>query len=240
MNGAVNILVAKILILSLFAIAFFPILITLRKYLIIKEKIREIRGSVQIMTSGTATSLNEEAIRQICKYVREGAPYKNSFLLSGFGEKIGEYWRSEGKKDDEKDVDTIYASLYRQMNQARAEFLHAQVRNVVKAGEDPAHWTASIRILESADPDNFSRNAKPREIEGYNGKKSAKELIEIIIDKIGEGGLSPDDGAKHVGMLSQMVKIEENYELKHVIESLENKLGQYQQRVKELQLQRRD
>jgi len=170
------------------------------------------------------TGLTDKVIPVLCMFVREGAPFKNAFFLSGFTDKVGEYWRTQGRKHDEADEDTVYSRMFSAMNKARAEFLHSQVRNVIKAGEKTESWQAAMRILESADPDSYSKYAKAREIEGFTNDKSIKELMSLIIDLIGNAKIPIEEGGKHVAMLAQMVKIEENTELREIIERLEAEL----------------
>ena len=184
--------------------------------------------------------LTDDLIKVICDFVEEGNPYCNAFPLSGIPASTGEKWRWKAYKvsdaNDEEgneyvdEEDNVYLRCLRRMDEARARFFFRHIKLINKASEDPRNWTASLSMLERRDPHNFSRFSKPIIVAELKKTKKPTDMMTMILDKTATGKISPEDGLRLSNVIGNMVKIEENAELKQIIRDLDAKLSQYEKR----------
>lgn len=164
-------------------------------------------------------TITKEVVDRVCHYVKEGACFRDAYLLSGINKHTGEMWRRRRSEGG------LFEDLYDGMNRARAEFHMSMVELVKAAGKDD--WKAAMTVLERSCADQYSRNHTVKDFDGLGidpETQSPLEMMSKLIVGLKHGEISTEDAKKFAEIISMMVKTEENSELKEIVEQLKEKI----------------
>ena len=170
--------------------------------------------------AGQPLSLTPEVHDLIIAAVFEGSPFTDSYLLAGVSTRVGELWRTKAFESRRNDVEDVYTHLADEMDMAKARYKKRLIKSIERAGKIPEFWTASIRLLQSRDPVNFSLNAAV-ERSSYNKNASLVEQTEQLLDDVASGKIHSEEGLRVAGMIEKMVRIKIDTELAPLIKQLE-------------------
>lgn len=182
----------------------------------------------------TKINLTDELIAKICSLVEQGRPFDYAFILSGIDKSSGYALRSVGVKDNSKETQEY--KLWSSMNESKSKYLSRLVdrmNRLIDLDDDKVDWKAVMTMMERRDPGNYRRDGARHETDAVTSDdQDLNKQIAILISQVNSGALDSDEAAKRADLIKtaafikgQTIKIEENGELKNLIDQLEQKLS---------------
>lgn len=108
------------------------------------------------MVSGRVTKLNDELIKEIAGYVRDGSFYKDACILSGITEHTFYEWKRRGLEDLNNEKVSVYSKFLQSLKAAEAQ-AKAEAIKYIQRSED---WKAKAWYLERKYNDEFGNRQK--------------------------------------------------------------------------------
>lgn len=168
-------------------------------------------------------SLTDELINSICELIKTGSSFKNAYILSGVNHRTGIDWRSTALKDlteNKTANESIYIKLFEAMNKAKQAYIRSLVDCVTRAGKIPKHWQAAMTMVERIEPDDYSRFARLKQYQDLNinpQEDPPTVIISKVLSGIVTGLISAKEGEQITGIISALVKTDENTEIKAML-----------------------
>jgi len=128
---------------------------------------------------GRPSSLTEERIEQVAKYLRLGLNRADAAALSGFGRHAFMDYINKGEASVADGKHDRYAAFVAAVEIAEAEF-KANAHGVIINAANQGQWTAAMTLLERRFPNEYSRRTV--EVTGRDGgpievRHSVEDLI---------------------------------------------------------------
>lgn len=105
---------------------------------------------------GAKLRLNDQLIKEIAQYVRDGSFYKDAAVLAGVTEHTFHDWKKKGFIDLEENKQTIYSQFVQSLRQAEAEAKAEAIKYIQKSDD----WKARAWYLERKYNDEFGNKQK--------------------------------------------------------------------------------
>ena len=135
--------------------------------------------------AGRKPKLTEELVNNLCRYVENGASYKDACIAVGIGETAFYRWLDDADSDDEKiKYKDLKVKLRDSLKKANAKFKSYHLANITRLSN--GDWKASAWILERKYPKEFAqvgRNAVVLNTDNGMLPQILKVLGEDGIDK---------------------------------------------------------
>jgi hypothetical protein len=117
----------------------------------------EIRDGTRGRGRPSLLAMNEDLIYSIAEAVREGLFYTDAAAMYGISRMSINAWMTKGVRDEENELDTPEARFAIEVKKARALSTLDSVRNIRRAGQNPAFWMSEAWFLERTQPEQFGK-----------------------------------------------------------------------------------
>jgi len=122
------------------------------------------------------SQLDEDMIKELCRYLREGTTIKTAATLAGVSESGYHRWQKRGREEIERVAESprrsvrkserIYVDFVKCTTRARRKAIRKRVENVRNAGEED--WRAAAWMLERMDSESWTKKQR-HEVSGPDG-----------------------------------------------------------------------
>lgn len=145
---------------------------------IVKELLKKNKG-------GQPTLLTDEMIELFEKYLKFGVVQSKIPALVGITETTFYAWKKRGKEDLKNGIKSKYSEFFEMIKRNKDFILAFHLQNIMKIAKE-GNLTASIFILKSLYPEQFSENPELRKTKTKNKGKQVESDVDEIINKLNE------------------------------------------------------
>jgi transposase len=106
---------------------------------------------------GRPLKLNDELIKKLCSYIRNGSYAVTACKCSGLSEVSYYAYIKQGEEDIEKGIESIFTKLLKSVKSAEAEAEHELASMVRETALDKKEWLPAMTFLERRHPERWGR-----------------------------------------------------------------------------------
>lgn len=145
---------------------------------IIKELMKKNKG-------GSPTLLTDEMIELVEKYIKLGVVQSKIPALVGITETTFYAWKKRGKEDSKNGIKSKYSEFSDMIKRNKDFILSFHLQNIMKIAKE-GNLTASIFILKSLYPEQFSENPELRKTKSKSKTKNVESDLDEITNRLNE------------------------------------------------------
>ena len=145
---------------------------------IIKELMKKNKG-------GSPTLLTDEMIELVEKYIKLGVVQSKIPALVGITETTFYAWKKRGKEDSKNGIKSKYSEFSDMIKRNKDFILSFHLQNIMKIAKE-GNLTASIFILKSLYPEQFSENPELRKTKTKSKTKNVESDVDEITNRLNE------------------------------------------------------
>ncbi len=134
---------------------------------------------------GSPTLLTDEMIELVEKYIKLGVVQSKIPALVGITETTFYAWKKRGKEDSKNGIKSKYSEFSDMIKRNKDFILSFHLQNIMKIAKE-GNLTASIFILKSLYPEQFSENPELRKTKSKSKTKNVESDLDEITNRLND------------------------------------------------------